>query len=74
MKSLIIIMIRSACRLVGAGLVLLGLFFVLDMFIPKSKPIGVYGVLIELLLGVLLVILGVVFRRFGETVLGKSGS
>ena len=67
-------MIRSACRLVGAGLVLLGLFFVLDMFIPKSKPIGVYGVLIELLLGVLLVILGVVFRRFGETVLGKSGS
>lgn len=60
--------------MVGAGLVLLGLFFVLDMFIPKSKPIGVYGVLIELLLGVLLVILGVVFRRFGETVLGKSGS
>ena len=65
MKSFVILMIRCGCRLIGAGLVLCCLFFVVDMFIPKSKPIGVCSVLIELLLGVLLVILGVVFRRLG---------
>ena len=72
--------VKSACRIVGymvvGHLAFSGFIFCIDAFVPKSRPVPLFGVFVEFLIGIILIVVALLIvwiaRRINSSAKGSS--